>query len=483
MGSRRTALSARTRVFAIMSQVTFTLEDVRTPERLERVLRQFQRALESPVAAPPAPAPLDLNRISLAVRDQLQATGIAPLNLQSLLPSGGLVIVTSGSHADRIALALPPTAAGQGWFESDRFVLYVSIDSSGTLLWRYAGGTYYALFASRPSDLGVDDAGFRFVDSTADQNVEYVWTGTEWVTPDYLQEVSDAATVTVTTVQVLRHLTSGAAAASFGARQLVQLEDAGGATENASALDTVWTNAGALAETSDLVVSLRNAGAALAEVFRFLASGGTLTQGNVTWQSGTGFIGTLDHAITAARTWTFPDVTDTVVLLGAIQTLTSKTLTSPILTTPQINGAVTTTGLTLPAWTAGGNISGASFDLGATGSRFTDGYLSGTLYVATMGRFGTNPAPVGPVGIPNNAAIHGRDAANAANIALILATAADLVAVGDTSYITYIRGTAIRLNTTRTAAVTPANFAANYYMQLTDSAGANFYVPAMDASW
>jgi hypothetical protein len=36
------------------------------------------------------------------------------------------------------------------------------------------------------------------------------------------------------------------------------------------------------------------------------------------------------------RTYTWPDVSDTVVLVGATQTLTNKTLTSPVLTTPTI---------------------------------------------------------------------------------------------------------------------------------------------------
>lgn len=44
--------------------------------------------------------------------------------------------------------------------------------------------------------------------------------------------------------------------------------------------------------------------------------------GNIRWRSGTAFNGTLDHAISAARTWTFPDATDTLAVLGTAQTFT-----------------------------------------------------------------------------------------------------------------------------------------------------------------
>lgn len=53
-----------------------------------------------------------------------------------------------------------------------------------------------------------------------------------------------------------------------------------------------------------------------------------LSRENLEFKSGTAFIGTLDHTITAARTWTLPDLTDTVVLLTATQTLTTKTINS-----------------------------------------------------------------------------------------------------------------------------------------------------------
>ncbi len=64
---------------------------------------------------------------------------------------------------------------------------------------------------------------------------------------------------------------------------------------------------------------------------------------------------------TANRTITFPDATDTVVLLAATQTLTNKTLTNPTINaaalsgtlsgTPDFSGAVTFSGLTWTAFT------------------------------------------------------------------------------------------------------------------------------------
>ncbi len=74
-----------------------------------------------------------------------------------------------------------------------------------------------------------------------------------------------------------------------------------------------------------------------------VASGKTLTANNSLTLSGTD-----------GTTMTFPTANDTVVGTGATQTLTNKTLTAPT-----INGTVATTGLTLPAFTASGNITGS----------------------------------------------------------------------------------------------------------------------------
>ena len=73
------------------------------------------------------------------------------------------------------------------------------------------------------------------------------------------------------------------------------------------------------------------------------------------------------------RTYTLPDVTDTIVTLGATQTLTSKTLTSPVLTTPALgtpasgtltNCTGTAAGLTAGTVTTNANLTGPITSVG-----------------------------------------------------------------------------------------------------------------------
>jgi len=78
----------------------------------------------------------------------------------------------------------------------------------------------------------------------------------------------------------------------------------------------------------------------------------TLAGGEVVTFSATNALSLLT---TGATVMTFPAVTDTVVTLAASQTLTTKTLTSPT-----INGTIATTGLTMPAITLSGSITGAA---------------------------------------------------------------------------------------------------------------------------
>lgn len=121
--------------------VKFTIEDLRSPERLECVLQQFNRALDTLNPTPSKPStppttPIDLNRLAdtLApiLRGQLQSTGSTPLNLLSLLPSD----VIRDTSANRTAL-YPPTnyPAGTLFFETDTSTLYIVSDSTGVNLW------------------------------------------------------------------------------------------------------------------------------------------------------------------------------------------------------------------------------------------------------------------------------------------------------------------------------------------------------------
>lgn len=162
----------------------FSIEDLRTPEDLERVLRQFQTAIQTFPAAPaaakvPSIAAL-VGELAPLIRSQLQAPGGTPLNLQSLLPTQGVATLLEGTHGDR--LVLYPASAypiGSLFYETDRMVLYAVVNSGGTPVWQYLAGTFVAVYANRPTDLGVNDRGFQlFV--TVQAHTMY-WIGTAWI--------------------------------------------------------------------------------------------------------------------------------------------------------------------------------------------------------------------------------------------------------------------------------------------------------------
>lgn len=305
--------------------VQFSVEDLKTPERLERVLRQFQSAIDSTSkSSSPALPSLSALALQLAplIRDQLQSNGIAPINLQSLLPAVGVAVFIEDTHANRLTLRTPPSTANIALIETDRSVLYASELSGGSLVWVYLAGVMVSALANRPADLGVNDTGFLFYATDTTQLTKYIWTGTAWITVGGALEIlTDAATNTISTVLTLVHLSSGLAAVGYGARNLVQLQNTTPAQVDGSSLDTAWTNATAGSETSSWAVRLRNAGAALTNFFQVLVTGIKFKVG--------GFFGIFVHANTADRTYTFPDLTDMVVLLTAVQTLTNKKIGDP----------------------------------------------------------------------------------------------------------------------------------------------------------
>jgi hypothetical protein len=91
------------------------------------------------------------------------------------------VTTLSGTHKQRLA-TYPATAYADGavFYEDDRTVLYVVVASGSSRKWRYVIGTMTGATADKPADLGTDDAGFLFKDTTLSKTEQ--WSGSAWVT-------------------------------------------------------------------------------------------------------------------------------------------------------------------------------------------------------------------------------------------------------------------------------------------------------------
>ena len=165
--------------------ITFNIEDLKTPDRLERVLRQFSNAIDYASKIPALPDTSKLAELlATPIRDQLQATGIAPLNLQSLLPSIGTGTIIVDTHANRLAIYnLNSYPVGTLFYETDRTVIYVIINSSGTLVWLFVAGSGPMRGTlspdTKPTDIGANDVNFRFY--STDYGNEYRWDGSVWL--------------------------------------------------------------------------------------------------------------------------------------------------------------------------------------------------------------------------------------------------------------------------------------------------------------
>jgi hypothetical protein len=147
--------------------ISFSQGDLKDPASLERVLRQFEAAINVPVKVPVLPTTAQLvSQLSPLIQKELQARGSSPLNLQSLLPnsaSGGAVVIED-THARRLSnfvgSNIPPV--GSLFWEIDRTVLYLVKLVAGVAAWVFAAGSYTNTRTNYPSDLGANDAGFLF---------------------------------------------------------------------------------------------------------------------------------------------------------------------------------------------------------------------------------------------------------------------------------------------------------------------------------
>lgn len=98
----------------------------------------------------------------------------------SLNVAVGAIEVIQDTHANRnILFPASGVPIGSLYFETDRTVMYVCRMASLAHAWVYVGGVMSGLFAARPADLVITDAGFLF---TSTNSLDYRWSGTAWVT-------------------------------------------------------------------------------------------------------------------------------------------------------------------------------------------------------------------------------------------------------------------------------------------------------------
>lgn len=110
------------------------------------------------------------------------------------------------------------------------------------------------------------DSELRIADSSGNEKFQFNSDG------ESIQTQSEALTNTVATFLTWKHETSGTAAAGFGSRWLVQLEDAGGAMEDCAAITFEWEDAAAASEDTIIRFWLRKGGVAMGPFIEFGAT-------------------------------------------------------------------------------------------------------------------------------------------------------------------------------------------------------------------
>ena len=203
--------------------------------------------------------------------------------------------------------------------------LYMGQDGGGTYAERTGATSAKSAFRFQES-YGSNFVGFRISDAsgfeyydgasaypTDDKFVIQKTTGNVGIgttNPDRLfhPELADAVTAAVSYVQRISHITSGTAAAGFGAGLELELENASGTNKVVSTIETVFTDATNATEDADFVVKLMAAGAAAAEKLRVDSTGllitqnATLMKSAVTLTDGAGVgVGTLTNAPAAGN--------------------------------------------------------------------------------------------------------------------------------------------------------------------------------------
>jgi hypothetical protein len=122
-------------------------------------------------------------------------------------------------------------------------------------------------------------------------------------------------TDSIVTPLIVQSTTSNSPAAGIGTGILFKSESADENPSNVLQLSGAFSDISAGSEDSYFQIALRQAGAALSNAYRFVTQSSSLA--------------IFTHNNGADRTYTLPNVTDTLVGVDASQTLTNKTLVSP----------------------------------------------------------------------------------------------------------------------------------------------------------
>lgn len=134
---------------------------------------------------------------------------------------------------------------------------------------------------------------------------------------DKVLSEDDASVSSTTNLLTLRHTTTGTPAAGLGGKVTFQGESADENPSDLAAVEAAFDDITAGSEDSTFYIWLRRAGNALSRAFALRNTGN--------------FLLTLSAALTAARTYTLPDATTTLVGTDTTSTLTNKTITDPLI--------------------------------------------------------------------------------------------------------------------------------------------------------
>ena len=91
---------------------------------------------------------------------------------------GALGAIFQDTHANKVNYVASNYPIGVVFFETDRRVFYTNQGTFGSSAWKYVEGTFRDVLANIPTDLGTNDTFFKFYENSFDHIL--LWTGAGW---------------------------------------------------------------------------------------------------------------------------------------------------------------------------------------------------------------------------------------------------------------------------------------------------------------